>query len=70
MLPWSSTPSSIKRSARDTVVDVPFDAGVPGVASGLHLRHGRKPAASASAGVLKNTTFSAAGFFAEQLDLQ
>jgi hypothetical protein len=40
---------SIRRSARSTVVRDPFQAGENGAASGRHLRHGRKPAASAAA---------------------
>ena len=44
----SSTPSVMRRSARLTVVEVPFHAGVPGAVSGRQRRHGRKPAATAS----------------------
>ena len=52
------------------MADVPFQAGVPGVELGRHLRHARNPASSAWAGVSKNTVFSAAGFFALQLGRQ
>src|SRR5215471_16562674 len=45
----SSAPSEISRSARETVVDEPFQAGVPGAHSGRHRRQGRNPAVDAAA---------------------
>jgi hypothetical protein len=51
---FSRNPSSISRMPRATVVAVPFHAGLPGAASGLHRKHGRKPARSAAAAVAKN----------------
>jgi hypothetical protein len=39
--------------ARDTVADVPFQAGVPGAASGRHRKQGLRPAAAAAAAVEK-----------------
>ena len=39
--------------ARDTVLEVPSHAGVPGQLSGRQRRHGRNPAAAAAAAVGK-----------------
>ena len=49
MPPRSSAPSAISRRARDTVAEVPSQAGVPGEVSGRQRRHGRKPASAAAA---------------------
>jgi len=35
--------------ALETVAEVPFQAGLPGAASGRHRRQGRKPASAAAA---------------------
>jgi hypothetical protein len=43
----------MSRSARDTVLDVPNQAGVPGEHSGLQRKHGRKPASAAAAALGK-----------------
>ena len=48
-------PSVIRRRARLTVADAPFQAGVPGAASGRQRRHARKPAATASSPVTGNS---------------
>jgi hypothetical protein len=40
-----------------TVASVPRQAGHPGAVSGLHRKHGRNPACSASAAVRKKMTF-------------
>ena len=58
MVSESSTPSVMRRRARLTVVEVPFQAGVPGTVSGRQRRQGRKPAATASSADLKYRTFS------------
>jgi hypothetical protein len=56
----SSAPSRrISRVARSTVVRLPFHAAQNGAVSGRHLKHGRKPAASAAIALGKNRTFSA-----------
>ena len=52
--PPSSRPlSPINRSARETVLGVPSQAGVPGEHSGRQRRHGRNPASAAAAAVEK-----------------
>ena len=49
--------------ARDTVAEVPDQAGVPGDVSGLQRRHGRNPSLAAAAADLKKVTFSGLGSF-------
>jgi hypothetical protein len=49
--------------ARDTVAEVPDQAGVPGDVSGLQRKHGRNPALAAAAADLKKVTFSGLGSF-------
>jgi hypothetical protein len=52
--PPSSNPlSAIKRRARETVVDVPSHAGVPGELSGRQRGQGRKLASAAASAVAK-----------------
>jgi hypothetical protein len=58
------------RQARRTVVDVPFQAGVPGAHSGRQRRHGRYPASLAAAAVGKKVTFSLFGVFAGHIGRQ
>ena len=41
--------TTIQQDGTLTLKDLPFHAGEKGAASGLHLRHGRKPASSAAA---------------------
>ncbi len=65
-----SAPSVIRRRALPTVVDVPFQAGVPGAVSGRQRRHGRKPAATASPAVRKYRTFSRRAVGDGQIGLQ
>jgi len=43
----------MSRKARETVVEVPSHAGVPGELSGRQRKQGRKPAAAAAAAVGK-----------------
>ena len=47
----SSAPSLMRRSPRDTTLDVPDHAGVAGDASGRQRRQGRNPSACAAAAV-------------------
>ena len=68
--PPSSAPSPMRRSARDTVVDVPFHADVHGATSGRQRRHGRNPAASAAAAHAKMRTFFFNGRLAGQIGRQ
>jgi hypothetical protein len=68
--PSSSPLSPISRSARDTVFEVPIQAGVPGEHSGLHRRHGRNPASAAAAAVAKYRTFFSFAVGAGQVGLQ
>ncbi|MFB0968756.1 MAG: hypothetical protein QMB04_04550, partial [Pseudomonadales bacterium] len=49
MEPESRAPSEMSLRARLTVVDVPFQAGVPGADSGRQRKQGRKPASCAAA---------------------
>src|ERR1700685_2114684 len=52
--PPSSKPvSPISLNARETVLEVPDQAGVPGEASGRQRRQGRKPASAAAAALEK-----------------
>jgi hypothetical protein len=58
------------KGSRSTVVREPFHAGENGAVSGRHLRHGRKPAASAEAADGKNITFLARAGRTGQTGLQ
>jgi hypothetical protein len=60
----------MSRRARETDAPAPFQAGVPGAASGRHRRHGRKPARSAAAAVGKKTTFRDLAGFTGQVGRQ
>jgi hypothetical protein len=53
MSPTSSTLSFISLNARDTVAEVPIQAGVPGELSGRQRRQGRRPDSAAAAAVGK-----------------
>src|SRR5579863_7819225 len=69
--PPSSNPlSAIKRNARETVVDVPTHAGVPGELSGRQRRQGRKPASAAAAAVGKYRQFFSFAVGAGQIERQ
>jgi hypothetical protein len=61
MLPSFNAPWRINNMARETVAEVPFQAGLSGAASGLHRRQGRKPASAAAAAEGKWTMFSGLG---------
>ena len=65
-----SAPSATNRSVRDTVVETPFHAGLPGADSGRHRRHGRKPASAAAPAVGKYRTFFRAEVRAGQIGRQ
>jgi len=66
----SRAPSPMSRSARDTTPEVPFQAGVPGAASGRQRRPGRNPTASAAIAVGKYRTFSSFDARAGQIGRQ
>jgi hypothetical protein len=68
--PSSSPLSSINRKARDTVVEVPIQAGVPGEASGRQRRHGRNPASAAAAALAKYRQFFSFAVGAGQIGRQ
>ena len=68
--PSSSAPSAISRSARETVAEVPIQAGVPGDALGRQRRQGRKPASWAAAAWGTKRQFSRLGVGAGQIGRQ
>lgn len=57
---------SISLAAESAILDDASTGDNPGACSGLQVIHGLKPAASASAAVLKNRQFSSFGILARQ----
>ena len=62
--------SSARTSIRAVTSPRRSHSGEPGVASGLHRRHGRNPCVWAAAAVGKNRVFSGLGVREGQLGLQ